>query len=497
MNYTQMTTSILLTGALFLSASAVASELEKGLAMGADSVLLKNENSEYIRWNGIGKIFWGNTPMCTASLLDTRSENNNTAGPAYLLTAAHCVDGVYASSTEPLSVKFNYFNDTPGAHTIYTIKETVWKDYKQSDLAIMELDVTFATLLADGISSLQFAPQGATASTDVLIVGAPQELPETGLRLAACTQVPTAATLVEGDRAYLNTFKNRCREIRPGSSGSPVLDRKSGHILGVVTTGTHGATIDEKCFSNAPCEVKDGQPAWSVDTSYSHPATQLSNCFKAGIFISNSSACTSDSPFTVLNLEYWPTQYVAMPRDATSPDPVINVHFSLDTPYYRFKTVRDIVDCRSPHHYSGTFAAKDAVIDAPMNREPGMHYLCVIGVESSEQRPSIELMKSAWIVPAQLIERTAMPLPEPTITLTAQWNYEVKWLYRVPTYFGTLYYAGPAKDTDCGAVKISDYISTFEPVHFKAEQLPLTLCSRNRDLAGRHSKVRSDLLALP
>lgn len=501
MNRKTIKSSHLFISTFILSTCISASDLGEGLVSEADSVLLKNQENKYTHWNGIGKILWNDTPMCTASLLDTRNSNNKATGPAYLLTSAHCIPG--ASSPKPdkpfeETVKFNYFNDTLNTSKRYSIKETLWQEYRDTDLAIMELDATLATLLKDGITPLQLSPASIKENRDILIVGIPEGLPEPGLRLAACTQEPTGADLIEGPRTYFTTFKNRCKEIRGGSSGSPVLDRKNGRIIGTLATSTYGATIEEQCFDNAPCEAKDGQAKWSPDTHYSHPAEHLSACFSEGVFTNVSNACTStDAAFKVTDLEYMPTRYVAMPRNSTSPDPALSAEFSLSTLYYRFKTVRNAIDCRSPHNYSESISAKNATIKTPISRDPGMHYLCVIGVDSPEQTPDINLMKSAWIIPAQLIERLPVPLPKPTITLGADWNYTVKWDLLLPTHLNTLYYASSAKDIDCSKISIHDYIETYEKVVFKAEELPLTLCSRNQDLSLRFSKTRMDVLALP
>ncbi|WP_158091320.1 serine protease [Pseudomonas sp. R37(2017)] len=495
-----LNTSYTLISTLILSTASFATDLGEGLTNGSDAVLLKNQNNDYKHWNGIGKIFLNDKPICTASLLDTRDENNQAVGPAYLLTAAHCAPGVIRrplAPTEKDTVKFNYFNDTATAYKTYAIKDTVWKDFHQADLAIMELDTALAVLIKEGITPLSLASEWSKAASDVLIVGAPDRLEQTGLRLAACTQEATGATLVEGEQVFLATLKNDCRDIRPGSSGGPVLGRQSGEILSVLSTSTYGETADTQCFENSPCEVKNGQITWSPDTHYAHPIDFLMNCFKNGVFTNTLNMCTSDTTFKLMSLEYWPTQYLTMPKDATSPDPVINAHFSLNTTYYRYKTVREAEQCRSPRHYSGILHARDAVLDAPLSREPGMHYLCVIGVESAEERPTTTLMKNAWITPAQLVERTPVRLPEPTITLGADWNYTINWRYLLPLYFGTLYYSGPAASTDCDAIKTSEYKKTFEEVTFRAEQLPLRLCSRNEDLSGRYSDVRTDLLALP
>ncbi|MGH8390511.1 MAG: trypsin-like serine peptidase [Pseudomonas sp.] len=500
MKQKSLTTLHALTTTLILSTPGFATDLGEGIINGSESVLLKNKNDKYKHWNGIGKIFLNDDSVCTASLLDTRSENSQAVGPAYLLTAAHCAPGVIRrplAPTEKDTVKFNYFNDTSTRHKTYAIKDTVWKDFHQTDMAIMELDTSLAALIKDGITPLALASESSKPASDVLIVGAPDKLEQPGLRLAACTQEPTGATLVEGEQVFLNTLKNDCREIRAGSSGSPVLDRQSGKILSVLSSSTYGATADTQCFENAPCEVTNGHITWSPDTHYAHPANSLMGCFRGGVFTNTSNMCTSDTTFKLTSLEYWPTQYLAMPEDATSPDPVINAQFSLNTAYYRFKTVREAADCRSARYYSGILDAKDAVLDAPLSRDTGMHYLCVIGVESAEERPTATSMKNAWVVPAQLVERTPVRLPEPTIILGANWNYSVNWRFMAPTHFGTLYYSGPAANTDCNTIKIPEYQTTFEEVTFIAEQLPLKLCSRNKDMTGRHSDVRADLLALP
>ena len=489
--------SCLLAGTLFLSTCIAAADLGEGLVNESDSILLNNQNAQYSRWNGVGQMFWNDEPSCTASLLDTRDKHNNALGPAYLLTAAHCVsDGQEPDPSIELSVKFNYFHDTANAYKNYKVNRTVWKDFQHTDLAVLELDATLSTLLADGVNPLRMASEWPRITADVLVVGSPGDLQESGLRLAACAQVPTAVTLVEGTRAYLDTLKNRCKEIRLGSSGSPVLDRNNGQILSVLTTSTYGAKSDEKCFEDAPCEVRRGQPVLSSDTHYAHPVDHLSSCFIDGVFTSASTACAPYTTFKVTE-STWPAQYVALPEDANSSPPVLQVDFTLSTTHYRFKTVRDVALCQSPHDYSGAINANGALLKAPISREPGIHYLCIVGVESADHRPSIELMKSAWVIPAQLLDRTPVRMPEPTITLSAERIYQVKWRYSVPMYFGTLYYTSPTTDTDCSTIPVNEYVETFQEVSFTAEQLPLTLCSRNKDLSNRYSNARTDLLALP
>ncbi|WP_460141730.1 trypsin-like serine peptidase [Pseudomonas sp. S2_E01] len=399
---------------LVLATPLHAKDLGEGLANESGAVLLKNNDNRYTHWNGVGKVFLNEAPACTASLLDTRDEANLATGPAYLLTAAHCIPGVSGpppSGNYKESVKFNYFNDTYNTSESYAIKAAVWQDYGNSDIALYELEVPLSTLIADGITPLRLASQWSRASTDVLIVNAPEHLPDSGLRLAACAQQYTSADLVEGYRAYVGALKNRCKQVLPGSSGSPIFDRQSGQILAVVSTSTGGAPIENQCASDAPCEARDGKIEWFADTHYGHPAEYLAGCFKKGVFTDVDNACTAAPRFPMANLEYLPTRHITLPRRANSPAPVINTEFSVSTPYYRYKTTRNAADCRSPRRYSDVISADNVVLDAPITREPGMHYLCVIGVESADQQPDGNLMKSVWISPTQALERkpTAKP----------------------------------------------------------------------------------------
>ncbi|MEX3777095.1 serine protease [Pseudomonas sp. MYb118] len=399
---------------LTLSATVHAKDLGEGLANESDAVLLKNADNRYKHWNGVGKMFLDDVPGCTASLLDTRDYANRATGPAYLLTAAHCIPGVSGpkpSGQYKESVKFNYFNDTYSTSKSYAIKSAVWQDYDNSDIALYELEVPLATLIADGITPLRLASQWAEVSTDVLIVNAPEHLPDSGLRLAACAQQYTSADLVEGDRVYVGALKNRCRQVLPGSSGSPVLDRLSGQILAVVATSTGGASVENRCDNNAPCEARNGKIKWFADTHYSHPADYLAGCFRKGAFTKVANACTAGYGFPIAHLEYFPTQYLVMPASATDPAPTISTEFLVRTPYYRYKTAREARDCWSSRQYSGVISANKTVLDAPVARDPGMHYLCVVGVKSVNQKPDAALMKSAWITPAQLVERTPVTLP--------------------------------------------------------------------------------------
>jgi len=487
---------------LLLSQASHAGDLGEGLTNQSNSILLKNNDAKYNHWNGIGKIFKDSKPQCVASLLDTRDEDNNARGPAYLLTAGHCVaQGLDHPVTDipfEASVTFNFFIDTSDKYKSYKIHKANWASMSTTDIAILELDTPLSTLLEDGVTPLKLAYRTSRIASDILIVGAPDNLPESGLRLAACYQESTEATLVLKWWVFPNTLKNRCKGIRHGDSGSPVLDRETGSIVGVLFASTFVSTLDELCFNTA-CEVKNEKTELSPETNYSHTADYLPSCFVKGIFSTTSSSCTLEPTFNLELNDYAPLRYATVPSTENPTLPTWGLDFSMDKPYYRFKTVRDARDCLSPHYYSDVISTTGALINTPTGRKAGMYFLCVLGVESAEQTPTAGLLRTVWISPAQLVEAEPVRMAEPIITLGADWNYNVTWRHSLPLYFNSFYYAGPTDTTNCDDIKREDYTYAYgnNAVTFTAEQLPLTLCSYNNSLDSRSSAVRTDLLTLP
>lgn len=490
--------SALVLVAITLSQSACAASTTKTFDTPA-SVLLKNQDGKYDHLNGIGKIFKNDMPVCTATLLDTRDKQNNATGPAYLLTAGHCIDFKPRPMVDlpfEASVTFNYFNDTPQHYKSYQIRKVNWSSLAGTDMAVMELTDSLDTLLKEGITPLKIASQRHQPISAISIVGAPDRLPQAGLRLATCTQEPTNASLVEDVGTFPDTLKNNCKDIRSGSSGSPVLDPKTGEITGVLFTSTFGSSTDTLCFDDTPCEVKNTQPHLSIDTHYSHNINYLSGCFVNGTFNSRATSCSLEPNFFRFRFTQFDFLHYAVAPDTQEKTPIWNLRFSLDTPYYRFKSVPDARQCLSPDNYSAAFETANAHIDAPTGRAPGMYFLCLVGVNSAEQTLSRELLGHAQILSAQLVNPSPTRLPELTITRNGD-SYDVRWRQALPHFFNSYYYAGPKDSTDCANVDLKQYLYAGRGVTFNHDQLPLTLCSYNKNLLMKNSAIRTDLLQRP
>jgi len=477
------------------------------------SSLLLNKNRESAQWSGIGKIFVGSTPQCTASLIDTSTDGSDGDSPAYILTAGHCVTPRADTSFADIpfhddkgTISFNYFNDTPEEYKTYKITSVRWSTLRGSDIAILELDSSLATLVSEGIQPYKISHDPASVIENIRIIGAPEGLTEKGLRIANCSQEPVKGTLIELYQIiYPGTMKNQCTDIRKGSSGSPVFDQDSQQISSVLVTSTYGSTIEQQCRTDSPCEVIDGQPQWIENTHYSQTIDHLNACFIDGSFDIKAEACPLNAGPTFEELSRIKTFSRIQTNSEGEPiHPEWNLRFALDTNYYRYKTTSDASDCKNPNNYSQALSTQDARIGDIIGTTPGISMLCILGVESTDERSTSKQMESAIILASHIAEPGPTPTPELEITVDSDGTYHVEWLRSTPFRYLSYYTAGAPESTDCNAFNIPLYIKgsiqqegfqiPFEVVKFSVEQLPVKICSFTRDESSQASAVREDIL---
>lgn len=140
----------------------------------ARSTLLSNQMGESTQWSGVGKIVIDGKPQCTASLIVTRSTDDEGSGPAYILTAGHCAlhraDNTFADvpfKGDKGKIVFNYFSDTPSQFKTYKIKRVRWSTMRGSDLAILELDASLADLIKEGIEPFRISQNPASSTQNI------------------------------------------------------------------------------------------------------------------------------------------------------------------------------------------------------------------------------------------------------------------------------------------------------------------------------------------
>jgi hypothetical protein len=464
-----------------------------------EPVLLSNADNQYKHWNGIGKIFLDGAAYCTASLLDTRGYTNTTNGPAYILTNGHCASIIAGTAANTLfkgQMQFNFFHDTLEGGKRYDIYRVNWASLASSDVAIMELNTSLDAVMKDGITPLKLATVAPTKPGAVQVIGAPAIAP--GLRLSNCTQEPTKTTLVKYMTVHTDYQKQDCKGIAPGSSGSPVLDAVSGEITGVLSGTTYGVSPDDLCFWHALCADTKTKSILPDQASHSFPVSHLSDCFNSGRFNIDAVRCTLKPNFNFKSAKNTDIQIHKKPVNRIDPTPTWDLDFSMSTPFYRFKTVRDAQACYSPAHYSGVTSTANGKVSAPIGRETGLYYLCLLGVESADQRPSAGLERNTQIYPARIVEPVLDKLPKPTIR-TEPWGGTLLVLFREKQdrSVWTHYYLGPVSETNCADIDLQAYRKTEVAVAISNHSLPRTMCSFTMDRNLSTSDIRTDIFERP
>ncbi|MDI3355644.1 serine protease [Pseudomonas sp. UYIF39] len=464
-----------------------------------EPVLLSNADGQYAHWNGIGETFKDGNRYCTASLLDTRDATGTSTGPAYLLTNGHCTSitsGTAADIPYDGQVQFNFFHDTMEGAKRYDIHKVNWTSLASSDVAILELTDSLDTLLKDGMTPLKLASKAPAEPRPIQVFGAPGIAP--GLRLSTCTLEPTNTALIKFFTVHTDYQKHDCKGIARGSSGSPVLDAATGEVIGVLSGTTYGISTDDLCFWHALCGNNQKKSILPDQASHSFPVDYLSYCFTNGRFNADAQSCTIKPAFNFESERNADITLYRKPVDHNDQAPVWDVDFSMSTVFYRFKTVRDAHACYLADHYSHPISTTNAKVDAEIGREEGLYYLCLVGVESAEQRPSVGLRRNTQILTARLVEPTFATLPEPTVTFRFSEKYvSVRWLEKYSRSIWTRYYDNDLGERNCSDIDRREYAKTTSGLAIPLESLPVTLCSYFEDRNFNTSEVHTVLVQAP
>jgi hypothetical protein len=468
MNYTRT----VLIGCLFSSflspAQAAPRDIGEGLRNNSISKALKNSEQQYSLWNGIGYLTTQDS-ACMATLIDTRNFEHKAVGPAYLITSGHCVTAEIGTSklnqTFDASITFNYFYDTPDNHKTYKVRTANWTSMVGTDMALLEVDKPLALLIENGIVPLKLAPLPPLDRHDVLNVGAPGKFVEKGLRLSACTQ-EVSRTMSDSISRFPGGLTNQCADLHPGSSGSPMLDRRTNEIISITS-----------------------------EKGYSYAANFISDCFINGVFTNNSENCTLREVDITVELPSLFTTHAYSHWNSAGKEilPTWDYKFSINSPYYRYKTTRDAINCQDPSRYSAAISSTSPHINSAIGPQTRMHVLCIIGVESQEQKLSSGLLRNTFTHAVYLAE----PAPVPNITLSSNRHINITWENSYPEYTTHFFHLGPADSTQCGnhddprykTIAGSGVLYSFSPVK---------LCSyARRDTEPHLSAIRFDVITLP
>lgn len=458
----------------------------EGVANLLPAITLDSSKGLRDHWQGIGRLT--TDTVCTATLLDTLEATGVQRPPAYVLTAGHCINlsNGKIMQNQPIkgSMTFNYFSD-PEKFKTYALKAVKWRSMQGVDMAIVELDVSLSTLIESGIRPLKLSSSTPAVNTEVLVVGAPQY--ET-LEMAACT-LQSAPDIIEGEWVWRNNFMTRCQSIKGGVSGAPLLDRYTNHIIGVVGTGNASPPL-APCHLHEPCIPTENGYSAIEGNLYGSLTPHLRSCFRSGFLFENH--CELYPAFNVETDKRPSAKYkrIKISKSGVATTPTWDYRFSIDTAYYRHKTVREAKHCESPLHYSAATSSNNTVINSKISSRTGRYFLCLIGTDSVAKELSPGLLRNALSLPVVLLEDEVVALPDFSLRNDADHR-------RITAGGASVWYSykvGPSNTTDCQNSEGFSAKSRTLDVFVDKRDLPATFCSVAYDEIEDRSDVRIDQL---
>ena len=343
-------------------------------------------------YTGVGR--YQGRATCTAFFLATASTGDMADdAPAYAVTSGHCPalpgpNAVMVDRPGVGHVTFNYFADSRHRRLTVRVARTAYATMKGRDLAVLELAVSFRELESQRIRPWRVAPtREVTVGDPIAIVGIPlwPDLSD-AVRVATCRTEGVAPVVIEHSWHWFDAPFNGCRDVLPGSSGSPVLSIADQRVVGIVGTTTTGAPPFTECAVDHPCEPVNGGVRSRRDTNYATSVAGLDACFTdRQRFDVHHPGCPLD-PGT--EPDATPTFVGAVnPRALTQPlDPVQrtwNVTVSRTQASYRYAMATPPADdCRTSVPYASP-PSPTLLIDPPLPVADGFVFLCVVGGQTA------------------------------------------------------------------------------------------------------------------
>ena len=261
-----------------------------------------------------------------------------------------------------------------------------------------------------------------------------------------------------------------------------MLDRHTNEITGIVSkvAAVIKKDILNNCQNVSACEA--------AKFNYSYPANDLHRCFVEGQFLNNTTDCQLKAVDILLEEPWTLNPYVHMQLGelGQSVPPTWNIRFSIQDPFYRFKAVRNVNECRVPGGYQSATASTEGYINQAIGPVLGAYVLCIIGVQTPGETLTPALLHNAFSHSVFLTD----PAPVPRIGL----NYSVYWDDPQTAFTHHYFYVDSSAEAACRDNDDVRYRLANGGASYPVSQLPVTLCSFARNPAGQPSAVRTDVI---
>lgn len=213
-------------------------------------------------------------PGCSGSVVRWASALDDDR--AIVLTNGHCVRSPFLGARDVLvdEVQFKRIELLDGRGDVAMTVRGVHLRYAsmyRTDLAVYELRETYADLAAGGVTPLVLSAAGPSRGDRIRIPSG------YWVEQRACTTTGTAYRLHEREWDWWRSIRLPARDgcaIRGGYSGSPIISRETGEVVGIANTGYVGGRrcIDSACEENKRGVVRMvrhmnyGQQTWWLNT---------------------------------------------------------------------------------------------------------------------------------------------------------------------------------------------------------------------------------------
>ena len=217
---------------------------------------------------------------CSGSIV--RGPRSRDTDAALVMTNGHCLETGMPGAGEvvvdqPSSRTFTLLDRT-GTKELGTLRATriEYATMTDTDVAVYRLDTTYAAIRArHGVPALRLSAARPQDGTPIRVVSGYWKT------IYSCKIDETVHRLREAEWTWKNSLRYtpECQTIG-GTSGSPVVDARTRHVVGVNNTGNEDG---ERCTLNNPCEVdRRGNVTVRQGITYGQQTYQLARCLGKG-----------------------------------------------------------------------------------------------------------------------------------------------------------------------------------------------------------------------
>ncbi len=217
-------------------------------------------------------------PRCSGAVV--RWPSSLDTDPAVVLTNGHCVRSPFLGAREVLVDKKRWTSidllDGRGqvAMSVRGVRLEYASMYR-TDIAVLRLRETYAVLAAGGVTPFALATRGPSRGDRIRIPSGYWN------EQRACTTPGTAYRLHEREWDWWRSIRLPALDgcsIRGGYSGSPIVSRETGEVVGIANTGYVGG---RRCIDSACEEDRRGRVRMVRDMNYGQQTWWLLTCVGA------------------------------------------------------------------------------------------------------------------------------------------------------------------------------------------------------------------------